>query len=44
MGELMGHCRARLSGYKVPLKFVFLTSLPKTPSGKPDRTQPLSTP
>jgi len=44
MGELMGHCRARLSGYKVPLKFVFVTALPKTPSGKPDRTQPLTTP
>ncbi len=43
MGELMGHCRARLSGYKVPLKFVFVEALPKTPSGKLDRTQPLAT-
>jgi long-chain acyl-CoA synthetase len=44
MGELMGHCRARLSGYKVPLKFLFVTALPKTPSGKLDRTAPLTAP
>lgn len=40
LGALIGHCRARLSGYKVPLKFVFVEALPKTPSGKLDRTRP----
>jgi long-chain acyl-CoA synthetase len=38
--ELIAHCRARLSGYKVPLKFAFLTLLPKTKTGKLDRLAP----
>ncbi len=41
LAELMGHCRQRLSGYKVPMKWVFVESLPRTPSGKIDRVAPL---
>lgn len=37
LAELMSHCRARLSGYKVPLKYTAVASLPKTPSGKLQR-------
>ncbi len=36
--DLIAHCRARLSGYKVPLKFTTVSTLPKTPSGKLLRT------
>ena len=32
--ELRAHCRARLSGPKVPRDFVFLDALPKNPTGK----------
>ncbi len=36
--ELMGFCRARLSTYKIPARFVVVPNLPKTPSGKLQRT------
>jgi fatty-acyl-CoA synthase len=32
--ELQAHCRARLSGPKVPRDFVFLEALPRNPTGK----------
>jgi fatty-acyl-CoA synthase len=32
--DLSAHCRARLSGAKVPRDFVFLESLPRNPTGK----------
>jgi O-succinylbenzoic acid--CoA ligase len=32
--SLRAHCRARLAGYKCPVKFIQLASLPKTASGK----------
>jgi len=35
--ELIGWCRARLSSYKLPLKYTFVAALPKTPSGKIQR-------
>jgi acyl-coenzyme A synthetase/AMP-(fatty) acid ligase len=34
---LLAHCRARLSSYKLPLKFTMVETLPKTPSGKIQR-------
>ena len=37
LAELMAHCRARLSSYKIPLKFTAVATLPKTPSGKIQR-------
>lgn len=37
LAELISHCRTRLSGYKIPLKFMVVNSLPKTPSGKIQR-------
>jgi len=37
MSELIGWCRARLSSYKLPLKYTFVAALPKTPSGKIQR-------
>ncbi len=40
--ELGEHCRARLSAHKVPVRFVLVDALPKTASGKPDRTRPLA--
>lgn len=39
---LAEHCRARLSAHKVPVRFVLVPALPKTASGKPDRTRPLA--
>ena len=32
--ELAAYCRARLATYKVPVRFTFVTALPKTASGK----------
>ncbi len=32
--ELAAHCRARLAAYKVPARFNFVASLPRTASGK----------
>ncbi|WP_006241147.1 acyl-CoA synthetase [Mycolicibacterium tusciae] len=32
--ELIGHCRARLAGFKTPKQVFFVESLPKNPSGK----------
>ena len=37
IGELVAQCRAKLSAYKLPLKFTFVSELPKTPSGKIQR-------
>ena len=34
MSELAGYCRQRLSNYKIPVKYTFVSELPKTPSGK----------
>jgi len=31
---LIGHCRARLAGFKTPKEIVFLDALPRNPSGK----------
>jgi long-chain acyl-CoA synthetase len=38
VGELRKHCRSRLAGYKVPLRFEFVDELPLTASGKLKRT------
>jgi long-chain acyl-CoA synthetase len=35
--ELIAHCRARLSSYKMPLKYTVVAAIPKTPSGKIQR-------
>jgi O-succinylbenzoic acid--CoA ligase len=35
--ELERHCRARLAGFKVPKRWVFLPELPRASSGKLDR-------
>ena len=35
--ELIAHCRKRLSPYKLPAEIVFVTELPRTSFGKPDR-------
>jgi len=40
--SLAEHCRARLSAHKVPVRFVVVADLPRTASGKPDRTRPLA--
>jgi len=37
MSELSGWCRARLSLYKLPVKFNFVVAVPKTASGKIQR-------
>ncbi|MGH8093660.1 MAG: class I adenylate-forming enzyme family protein [Chthoniobacterales bacterium] len=37
--SLIAFCRERLSNYKRPVKFVFVRELPKTPSGKIQRTK-----
>jgi acyl-coenzyme A synthetase/AMP-(fatty) acid ligase len=37
---LADHCRTHLSAHKVPVRFAFVKRLPKTASGKPDRTLP----
>ena len=36
-GELIAHCRARLTAHKVPRQFVFLPQLPKNSAGKVDK-------
>jgi long-chain acyl-CoA synthetase len=35
--EILSHCRARLSSYKLPMKIQIVPSVPKTPSGKIQR-------
>ena len=35
-GELREHCRAHLAGYKLPRSVVFVDSVRRSPSGKPD--------
>jgi acyl-CoA synthetase (AMP-forming)/AMP-acid ligase II len=35
--ELIAHCRRRLSPYKLPAEIVFVSELPRTSFGKPDR-------
>ncbi len=35
---LIRHCRARLTSYKVPQRIHVVPTIPRTPSGKPDRT------
>ncbi len=32
--EIMAHCRAKLSSFKIPKKIIFVDELPKTPTGK----------
>jgi acyl-CoA synthetase (AMP-forming)/AMP-acid ligase II len=32
--ELLDHCRQRLPTYKIPDRFLFLSELPRSPSGK----------
>lgn len=34
--ELRGHCRAHLAGYKLPRDIVFVDTVRRSPSGKPD--------
>jgi acyl-coenzyme A synthetase/AMP-(fatty) acid ligase len=36
-GELLGHCRARLSAYKVPRNIFIISELPRNSSGKLDK-------
>ena len=36
-GELQAHLRARLAGYKIPRRIVFVAELPRTGAGKVDR-------
>ena len=33
-GDLIGHCRDHLAGYKTPKQILFVDALPKNPSGK----------
>jgi acyl-CoA synthetase (AMP-forming)/AMP-acid ligase II len=35
-GDLRQHCRAHLAGYKLPREVVFVDSVRRSPSGKPD--------
>ncbi|HLJ20046.1 MAG TPA: fatty acid--CoA ligase family protein, partial [Stellaceae bacterium] len=35
--ELIAHCRRRLSAYKLPAEIMFVSELPRTSFGKPDR-------
>jgi acyl-CoA synthetase (AMP-forming)/AMP-acid ligase II len=35
--ELIAHCRRRLSAYKLPAEILFVSELPRTSFGKPDR-------
>lgn len=32
--EMMAHCKAKLSSFKIPKKIIFVDELPKTPTGK----------
>lgn len=32
--EMMSHCKAKLSSFKIPKKIIFVDELPKTPTGK----------
>ncbi len=32
--EMMDHCKAKLSSFKIPKKIIFVDELPKTPTGK----------
>jgi acyl-CoA synthetase (AMP-forming)/AMP-acid ligase II len=34
--DLQSHCRARIAGYKVPRQLTIVTSMMRSPSGKPD--------
>ena len=34
--DLQGHCRAKIAGYKVPRQLTIVTSMMRSPSGKPD--------
>ncbi|WP_149182172.1 acyl-CoA synthetase [Streptomyces sp. TRM49041] len=36
LGEVQGHCRARLAGYKVPRRLVIADRVRRSPSGKAD--------
>jgi acyl-CoA synthetase (AMP-forming)/AMP-acid ligase II len=36
LDELREHCRAHLAGYKLPREAVFVDSVRRSPSGKPD--------
>jgi long-chain acyl-CoA synthetase len=38
--DLLGFCRARLPGYKIPRRFEVVASLPRTPTGKIQRWRP----
>jgi long-chain acyl-CoA synthetase len=40
--ELLGFCRARLAGFKVPEQIIFVDALPRTASGKVLRSAPES--
>ena len=42
--EVLAHCRAHLTGYKVPKRVEFRTELPKTPVGKVLRRELRDTP
>ena len=33
-GELSAHCRGRLAGYKIPVRYQMVNELPRTASGK----------
>jgi fatty-acyl-CoA synthase len=37
--ELKAHCKAKLSGAKVPREFIYLESLPRNPTGKVLKTE-----
>src|SRR5258708_23121744 len=39
VGELVGYCRERLVGYKVPRRIAFISSLPRNLAGKIDKRE-----
>ena len=39
LGDIQRHCRERLSGYKVPRRFVIVNAIPRTLYGKIDRAR-----
>lgn len=41
--ELIAHCRRRLTAYKLPAEILFVSDLPRTSFGKPDRKRLAST-